>query len=302
MQHLDVAIAGVQRAGREQRYLRRHERGAARRRGEIRAAEVGLEHRRIVLHLGRRARGDPSAGIERDDCVRHLHHHAHVVLDQHDRDAESGEPAQQRAQARLVIGAEPCGGLVEQQDLWAGRERAGDLDQALVDVRQVVGRAFERIGIADEVEQALGQAMPARLRRPVGERERAAEPMAAQPDQHVVAHGEPGEQLARLEGAGDAGTRHRVRRFVVEPHGPARDRAAVRPIEAAQQVEQRGLAGAVRADHARHFAGPCGEVDVGHGAHAAERDRKSPGLERGAARPLAQERADIGRLAGAVRG
>ncbi len=48
------------------------------------------------------------------------------------------------------------------------------------------------------------------------------------------------------------------------------DAARARPQHAADQVEQRRLAGSVRADHAADLAGCNREVDIGNGVQAAE--------------------------------
>ena len=47
--------------------------------------------------------------------------------------------SQQRGQPLLVLARQAGGGLVEQQHLGVGGQRARDLDQAPVDVRQVGG-------------------------------------------------------------------------------------------------------------------------------------------------------------------
>src|SRR5262249_15838459 len=49
-------------------------------------AQVGLDHRGILLHLGGRALGDLLPEVEHDHPVRDVHHHAHVVLDHHHRE------------------------------------------------------------------------------------------------------------------------------------------------------------------------------------------------------------------------
>src|SRR5882724_2970168 len=46
------------------------------------ASKVGLDHVGVALDLGGRALGDLPAEVEHDHPVRHLHHEAHVVLDQ----------------------------------------------------------------------------------------------------------------------------------------------------------------------------------------------------------------------------
>ena len=58
---------------------------------------------------------------------------------------------------RVLVGAHQAGGgLVEQQHARTHGERARDLDQAAIDMRQVAGRRRQRSVIADEGEQRLG--------------------------------------------------------------------------------------------------------------------------------------------------
>ena len=64
----------------------------------------------------------------------------------------------------------------------------------------------------------------------------------------------------------------------------------LRTIEAAQQVQRAGLAGAVGADDAGDGAGCGREGDILHGAHAAERNREICDVEaRTAAGPRCQD-------------
>src|SRR5882724_621540 len=51
-------------------------------------AQVRVDHVAIAAHFGRRAVADLAAIVEHHDAVGDVHHHAHVVLDQHDRGAE----------------------------------------------------------------------------------------------------------------------------------------------------------------------------------------------------------------------
>ena len=78
------------------------------------------------------------------------------MLHQDDGQAEIGDAADETAQRILVGAHQPGRGLVEQQHLWAHGERAGDLDQPAVDMRQVAGQCRERAVIAREREQRLG--------------------------------------------------------------------------------------------------------------------------------------------------
>src|SRR5512134_3225756 len=50
-------------------------------------SEIGPDHHRVGAHFGRGAFGDLGAVVEHHHVARDIHHHAHVVLDQHDRGA-----------------------------------------------------------------------------------------------------------------------------------------------------------------------------------------------------------------------
>src|SRR5215472_18022751 len=54
----------------------------------VRDAEVGVDHAVVAAHLLGRAVCDLAAVIEHHHAVRQIHHHAHVVLDQHHRRAD----------------------------------------------------------------------------------------------------------------------------------------------------------------------------------------------------------------------
>jgi hypothetical protein len=71
------------------------------------------------------------------------------VLDEHHRHAALGDAAEECGERALVVAREARRRLVEQQYRRRGRERARDLDQAPVDVRQVGRAAREVAAVAD---------------------------------------------------------------------------------------------------------------------------------------------------------
>ena len=90
------------------------------------------------------------------------------------------------------------------------------------------------------------------------------------PDQHVLHQRHVGEEPQILEGAGDAALDDHVGRetghiLAGEPH-----LAAIGLDEAGDQVEEGGLAGAVRPDNADDRARHDVEVDPSHRLNAAE--------------------------------
>ena len=116
-------------------------------------AEIGLDHGGIVLNLGGRAGCNHAAVVEHGDVVGDGHHHVDVVLDQDDRDAAVREQADQRLETLDLAVREARGRLVEQQEPRLERERARDLEPALVAERQIARLLRRVVGEADEVEQ-----------------------------------------------------------------------------------------------------------------------------------------------------
>ena len=129
---------------------------------------------------------------------------------------------------------------------------------------------------AEQVEQ-LGGAC-GRPARPDADAERR--------DLDVLAHRERRERVRVLERPRETGAAAAVR-------GPAGDVSALeldpalrRPVEAAQDVHERRLAGAVRADQADDLAPPQLERDLAQRLHALERARHRGGPERCSGPPI----------------
>jgi hypothetical protein len=89
-------------------------------------------------------------------------------------------------------------------------------------------------------------------------------------DQQVLQHGGVLEQLDVLEGARDAQRRHLVRGALRELDAVEVDAAAGGRVDAADQVEDCGLAGAVGADQREDLAPLHVEADLVDGQHATE--------------------------------
>jgi hypothetical protein len=111
------------------------------------------------------------------------------------------------------------------------------------------------------------------------DRQRAAPRLQVAADQHVVEHRQLLEQGGLLEGAhqaerGDAAGAQARDVPPLEQHPPRRRR-----IEAADDVEGRGLAGAVRADQAADLARLDREREVVHRREAAEAPAEPLDLE-----------------------
>ena len=87
------------------------------------------------------------------------------------------------------------------------------------------------------------------------------------------------KQLGVLKGPRDAEGRDIVRRHPCDVLAVEMDRPARRLIEPADQVDDRGFAGAVRANDGENLARLDVETDAIDGLHAAEADRKVPDAE-----------------------
>ena len=245
----------------------------------MRHAEIGVDHLLVALDLVGRAVGDLAAVFEHDHAVGQVHHHAHVVLDQRDGGAELLVHVEDEARHVLLLLEVHAGHrLVEQQQLRLHRERAAELDALLQAVGQPADRDLADVLDLEEVDDLLDLAAVLDL---LGERRAEAEDLPEEAAVHlqgaaghdVVERRHAAEQRDVLEGARDAAARR-----LVGPHLRARlalegDAAFLRMVEAVDDVEHRGLAGAVRADDGADLALADVERHVGERLHAAERER-----------------------------
>ena len=208
----------------------------------------------------RRALGELAAEIQRDHVVGDRHHEPHVMFDQqHGHLALVADAADQVAQHVDLLVVEAAGGLVQQQYLRFGGERARQFDALLGAERQAgnrgMGDVFE-VEIAEDfvnavVDRGLAAANPGQFQR-VADDVAIGAGMGADPD--VVEHRKIGEQSDVLEGAADADFGDPVRRPRQDALALHQDVAGARLVEPAQAVEERGLAGAVRPDQAEDLA------------------------------------------------
>ena len=94
--------------------------------------------------------GDLLAVVEDDDVVGNLHDHAHVVLDQQDRDVVLvADEAEEAVELGRLARIEAGGRLVEAEEERLGAHGAGDLEAPLRAIGQVAGRV---VGAVDEID------------------------------------------------------------------------------------------------------------------------------------------------------
>ena len=158
--------------------------------------------------------------------------------------------AKQRREVAPLVRREARRRLVEQEHVAVHRDHAQHLEQPALRVRQA-GRVAARASAPRPRGAPRTARRPGRVRRP---KSRADQEIL--PDRQIVEH------ARRLERAADAEARGAIRRYVASCPSPRmRHPAAVDAGKSGDDVEQRGLARAVRADQAvdraaRHRRGP----------------------------------------------
>ena len=227
VEDFDRAVAGVHVAQFEER------------RRDHADPQVRLENGTIALDLGRRAVGDHAAEIEDVDVVAHVHHERHVVFDDQHGEPVAGQRREERTEPLGLLVVEPGCGLVEQQHPWRCREGACDLDHPGGAGRQITGPLLRLVGGTDPTQQLVDAAVHVAL---VGQLDG---------DPHVVGDGQRREQLEPLERAGEPVAGAAERRLVGDVEAVDHDPTGGGLLHPGDDVEERGLAGAVRADQTR---------------------------------------------------
>jgi hypothetical protein len=115
--------------------------------------EVGLDDPAVVADRFRGTLGELPAVVEDGDAVREPHHHAHVVLDEEDRDAGVADLPDELGQHGRLVRVGACRRLVEEQQPRLGGKRAGDLETALRAVGQLSGQRVRLRRQADPLEE-----------------------------------------------------------------------------------------------------------------------------------------------------
>ena len=196
----------------------------------------------FAAHLGGRALGERPSLVEHLDAVADLHHERHVVVDQeHARLVVVAHGADDGGELGHLALGQPGGRLVEQQEARLGRERPGDAELPLVAVGEAACRLLARTARARRAPSSAS----ARRRASRG---RAPQPSAATStfSRTLSDANEPQcwnvrARPARPRRCGD----HRVTSWP-----PSSTVPAGREVEPGEDVDERRLARAVRADQA----------------------------------------------------
>ena len=199
--------------------------------------------------------------MQHEDAGGERHHRAHDVLDQ--QDGHPGRAIELAQDGDHLVGLgrpQPGHDFIEQQQFRPCRERAGELEALAVRQRQRGGRLAqfcEQIELPDHLVRRLQ-----RFLHVFGVQQRS--------DDDVVLDRERRERPYVLKGAADAAPGDLVRAPAVDPLARERDGALVGTQHAGHHAEQRGLAGAVGADHGEDLPGQDFAADAVDRAQSAE--------------------------------
>src|SRR5213593_264495 len=245
-------------------------------------AEVRLDDRGIGADRVRAPLGDLAPVAQHRDPIRDIHDQADHVLDQQDGHATLvADAAHEPVDLGDAVEAQAHRGLVEQEHARLADQRARDLDHPLLAERELGGQPVLEPLHPHEGENvaAAGGRCGFRLAQaaaPEGRGEHVLAEAAVQAGHHVLEDGHAAEELRGLEGAAEAARRDRARLLADERHAVETDLAAVGRIDAADDVEQRGLARAVGPDDATDLSRVEIEVDAVERDDAAEGDGDVP--------------------------
>src|SRR4051812_415990 len=232
-------------------------------------------------HAGRRVLGHLLSEIQHGHALRQILHHRQMVLDDEEghaarRDGAHGSHHLVRF-ARIHAG----GRFVEQQQPRAARHGARNLDQPLLAVGELARlalREFAQPERSEEVQRSLAlRALPGGPPAVKARETGAGDRMLA--DQHVLEHRELVEEADVLESALDAQARALVRRPALDALAVVDDLARGGGHRAADEIEEGGLAGAVRADDRVHAFFRDRQIDAVDGGEAAVALRQPLELE-----------------------
>ena len=173
-----------------------------------------------------------------------------------------GEASKQAGQLDRIRVVEASRRLIEQKHGGRGGERACDLDQPPIHVRQRGRKPVVRSKVADQGQQRTrelhGGLVPPRP--------------SQQAKADIVQHAQIGERLRGLKSAGQSVACGFVGGLARNLAAADTYRPGIRRLKAAHKIEQRGLARAVGADHAGYAAGSRVQIEAGDSDNTTKGD------------------------------
>ncbi len=255
--------------------------------GVVMRPEVRVDHRLLTHDVRRRPLRDDRALGHHHHPVRDVAHHVHVVLDEQHRHAlvpQRLDVAEERLGQRRIHARHR---LVQHDHGRIAHQRPGHLQQLLLAARERPGEVIALVVQREPRQQLVRLRGDLPLAAPPqrgDQRDRHVLPgLVAGPQQHVVEHRHPRQRLGQLERAHHALARHLRGGGVAEgapverPAGrvlgcraPDQPLRAGGLVEPGDDVEEGGLARAVRSDQRGDHAALHLEVLHVHGGHSAE--------------------------------
>ncbi len=190
--------------------------------------------------------------VHHGDGVRKAEHAIDVVLDDQDRNVRC-HVLDQAGDALALGGGKTGQRLVEQQQLRLGAERDAEIHQPLPAIGQFA--AFDSLDAfqAEEFYQFRGLGMNAGIEIDVAPDVETNSALRLQRQPQVFVDGEAAKQIGDLERARQPVVADQMRRHALDFTAVEADGSTVSGKQAGYQIEQRGLAGAVRADQRMDF-------------------------------------------------
>ena len=213
------------------------------------------------------------------------HHHLDMVLYQDHGDAVIGEHPDELLEIFDLAVGQTRRRFVQQEHSGSQREGACDFKPPLMTERYIAGLLFGKVGKSDEFQQLACLAEEPALLAPEARKpkqgfgERVVI-VRMKSGQHVLEHGHLPEQFRILERPRDALPRELIAGQPGNAGAEECDAAFARNIEPGNQVEQAGLAGAVRSDQGVDGTGLDLEADIVDRGQSAEPHGEGFGLER----------------------
>src|SRR5260221_9747916 len=230
--------------------------------------KVNLTGFGIGHHFGARPFDDDPPVVQHGDAIGHVERGVHVVLDHH-HCGLARHAVDQALHLRALLARQAGERLVEQQHARLLRERHGDLDAALFTVCHL-RYGPPRYAFQPDAGQHL-----ARFLVKMGRKAAEGVPLWSRKPQKrqrdVVLERVLREERDDLVGAREAAVHAVVGREPADLFAEQLDGARIAREVAGEEIEERGLASAVRADDEPPFPGLNTQGNIGDRGQAAER-------------------------------
>src|SRR5579875_1190493 len=242
--------------------------------------EIDLAHAGMRRNFRRRTFRINRAAHEHDDMAREPEDHVHVVFDEQQSELirQAGYDLENFP---AFFGWHAGRRLIEQQHLGTGGQRKGNLEQPLASIGQFARRPVAFLGESQPRENIMCFVDCFAVRRNTAPELARNAPSFADGERHRFERGQPWEKRIDLEGACEAAP-HALARLEIRYVVLAQENSSgVGSKHAGHEVDQRGLAGAVRTDQRIARAHRKADGDVARDHEGAETLGEAAGEQSG---------------------